>query len=224
MSSNLAIILRSKKLGVLIKDSRIFNSKTKKECGLMLGISGGAFNSIENGKRSISLYELEILANNFSISLKHFFQDALLSEKDQSDIQSNQEDMEKSKFHIKEIISKAYSESGMTYKDLKEKTGISSVKMRKYLNNEVGIPITELELLCDLLNINHFSLISEATSSGRTAQQNIAIEEFKNLDPKMQNFVSQPENIPYLELAYKLSSQSSDQIRAIAEGLLEISV
>ena len=126
MQSKLAASIRSKKLGVLIKDARIFTGKTKKECGALIGISGGAFNSIENGKRSISLPELEILANNFSLPIKYFFQDVLQTEKDQSDLQFNAEDTLKSNQKIGRIISQAFSDSKMTFKELREKTGITS--------------------------------------------------------------------------------------------------
>ncbi len=224
MQSKLAASIRRKKLGVLIKDARLFIGKTKKECGQMIGISGGAFNSIENGKRSISLPELEVLANNFSLPIKYFFQDELQTEKDQSDLLFNPDDINSSNVRIGEVISKAFSESNMTYKELLEKTGISGSRMKKYERGDSAVPIPELEILCNLFNIWIYDLIDDSTGSGKKAIENQAVEAFRNLEPALQDFISKPVNTPYLEVAKKLSSLSTEQLRSIAEGLLEITI
>jgi len=224
MQSKLAASIRSKKLGVLIKDARLFIGKTKKECGQMIGISGGAFNSIENGKRSISLPELEILANNFSLPIKYFFQDELQTEKDQSDLLFNPEEINSSNVKISEVISQAFSESNMTYKKLLEKTGVSGSRMKKYERGDSAVPIPELEILCNLFNIWIYDLIDDSTGSGKKAIENQAVEAFRKLDPALQDFISKPVNNPYLEVAKKLSSLSSEQLRSIAEGLLGITI
>jgi hypothetical protein len=45
-----------------------------------------------------------------------------------------------------------------------------------------------------------------------------------DLPPELQAFVSQAVNRPYLELAVKLSSMSSEKLRSVAEGLLDITL
>jgi aminopeptidase-like protein len=49
-----------------------------------------------------------------------------------------------------------------------------------------------------------------------------AIHDFLKLPADLRQFVSQPVNIPYLELARKLSTMSKDRLRSVAEGLLDI--
>jgi hypothetical protein len=49
-----------------------------------------------------------------------------------------------------------------------------------------------------------------------------AIRDFLKLPPDLRGFASQPVNIPYLELARKLSGMSKDKLRSVAEGLLDI--
>lgn len=224
MQSKLAVSIRSKKLGILIKDARLFTGKTKIECGQMLGISGGAFGSIENGKRSISLPELGILANNLSLPIKYFFQEELKTEMDQSDLEFNPDDLKKSNTRIGQLISESFSESGMTFKELKEKTGITSSKMKKFETGELGIPVPQLEMLCNLFDLWIYDLIDSQTGSGKRAIENQAAEEFRKLSPVLQDFISKPVNKPYLEIAQKLSTLTSEQLRSIAEGLLEITI
>jgi hypothetical protein len=52
--------------------------------------------------------------------------------------------------------------------------------------------------------------------------QQKAIQDFLHLPPELQNFVCKPVNLPYLELAKKLSGMSTDKLRSLAEDILEI--
>jgi hypothetical protein len=59
---------------------------------------------------------------------------------------------------------------------------------------------------------------------GRWAIQKKALEDFSELPLEMQQFISKPVNLPYLELAQRLSEMSVDRLRGVAEGLLEITL
>ena len=50
------------------------------------------------------------------------------------------------------------------------------------------------------------------------------MQQFLDLPKELQAFVCQPVNRPYLELAMKLSSMSTDKLRSVAEGLLDITL
>jgi hypothetical protein len=54
--------------------------------------------------------------------------------------------------------------------------------------------------------------------------QQESIQRFLELPPDMQNFIAQPINRPYLELAQRLSEMEVNKLRGIAEGLLEITL
>jgi hypothetical protein len=49
-----------------------------------------------------------------------------------------------------------------------------------------------------------------------------AVQKYLELPKELQDFVSKPVNRPYLELALRLSGLSVEKLRAVAEGLLEI--
>ena len=51
-----------------------------------------------------------------------------------------------------------------------------------------------------------------------------SVQQFLELPKELQDFVCQPVNRPYLELAVKLSSMSTDKLRSVAEGLLDITL
>jgi hypothetical protein len=57
---------------------------------------------------------------------------------------------------------------------------------------------------------------------GQWRKEQDAVGKFKDLPANLQDFVCKPVNRPYVELALKLSELSVERLRAIAEGLLEI--
>jgi len=51
-----------------------------------------------------------------------------------------------------------------------------------------------------------------------------AINSFMKLPPELRAFVCLPVNLPYLELARNLSQLSTEKLRSVAEGLLDITL
>jgi transcriptional regulator with XRE-family HTH domain len=225
MDPKIAITIRAKKLGVLIRDARIAAGKSKKECGEALGISGGSFNSIESGRKSPSLPELELLAHFLNVPLEHFWKDEILSD-DPTLLNGMhvEHTLSLRDREIGKVIEKAREASELTNKEIKEATSITGARIRKYEKGENAVPIPELELLAEVLNFRVDELVSEKTEIGKWLLEQRAITDFKKLPAELQDFVSKPVNLPYIELAQRLSHLSTDQLRSVAEGLLEITI
>ncbi len=62
MTIQVQVSVRSRKLGVLIRDARLAARKTIPECAQAMGVTGGVFRAYEEGRRAPSLPELEMLA------------------------------------------------------------------------------------------------------------------------------------------------------------------
>jgi transcriptional regulator with XRE-family HTH domain len=73
MDTRSQIIIRTKKLGVLLRDARLASRKTLQECAEAVGVSKGVFKSYEEGRRSPSLPELEVLVYYLKLSINHFW-------------------------------------------------------------------------------------------------------------------------------------------------------
>src|SRR5512142_1410218 len=65
--------LRTKKLGVLIRDARQAARRTPEECARAIGISKGTLRAYEDGTRAPSLPELEVLAYYLRLPIDHFW-------------------------------------------------------------------------------------------------------------------------------------------------------
>ena len=122
------------------------------------------------------------------------------------------------------LLRKARLDAGVTMKDLAESAGITAKRLKSYEIGEQPIPLPELEGMASHLNlsVDHFRDVEGPVGKWNAQQQ--AVQRFLELPDDLQQFVAKPVNVPYLELAQRLSGMSVDQLRAVAEGLLEITL
>ena len=225
MNPEFAITLRAKKLGILIKDARLSTGKTMKECGDAIGVSGSTISSYEKGKSSPSLPELEMLSFFLKVPIERFWKDTIIAsedpESDPLDIEHTQVIRHR---HIGNILEEARMSLEITYEEITEKTGISYGRMKRFETGNSPVPLPELELLSNLLNIKMSHYYDSETDAGKWIKAQGSLTEFLALPEELQEFVSKPINQPYLEIAKKLSTLSADQLRSIAESLLDITI
>ena len=80
MDTRSQITLRTKKLGVLIRDARLASRRDVDECAKAIGVTKGIFRAYEEGKRAPSLPELEILVYYLKLPINHFWGQASISD------------------------------------------------------------------------------------------------------------------------------------------------
>src|SRR5215510_12320538 len=73
MDTKTQLTIRSKKLGLLIRDARLAARRTVPECAEAIGIKSGLFRAYEDGRRSPSLPELETLVFFLNLNIDHFW-------------------------------------------------------------------------------------------------------------------------------------------------------
>jgi len=225
MSHKQAIQLRGKIIGVLLRDARQASGKSLKEVGEVLGVTGGRIGSFERGTRSPSLPELEILAYFLEFPVDHFWNEDIVSE-DSHPIENLQVDslLAQRNRTIGAMLRQARSESTLSQRDLASRSGISATRIRRYETGESAVPLPELEQLLATLNYQVEDFSAKSGPVGDWIAQQQAIEQFLQLPKNLQEFVGEQDNQPYLEMARRLSGMSPERIRAVAEGLKELSL
>lgn len=225
MSQKQALQLRGKIIGVLIRDARLATGKSLKEVGEVLGVTGGRIASFERGTRSPSLPELEILAFFLEIPIDHFWNEDIVSE-DNHPVDSLQVDtlLAQRNRTIGAMLRQARNENNLSQRDLASRTGISAARIRRYENGESSVPLPELEQLAKSLNFRVEDYSAKSGPVGDWIRQQQAIEQFLQLPKNLQEFVGEQGNRPYLETARRLSGMSPERLRAVAEGLKELSI
>ena len=223
MSIQAQASIRTKKLGILIRDARLAARRGISECAKAIGVTNGIFRAYEEGRRAPSLPEMELLAYFLDLPFRRFW-----SKEAVSDDMSPTESLNLPVLvgvrqrMIGALLRQARLKASISPKALSEQSGTSTSRIRAYELGERSIPLPELEGLISLLNGQIESLFDQTGPVGQWLSQQQAIQDFKKLPPELQDFVCKPVNRPYLDLALKLSELSTEKLRSVAENLLDI--
>lgn len=224
MSINpLGLTLRTKKLGVLILDARLSARRSIEECATALGISPEVFKSYEQGASAPALPELEVLAFYLGIPLEQFWGRTSLSEqKTERQISNVSRLVLLRQKMIGASLRQARQEANLSPKEITERTGISEENLRRYELGETPIALPYLEALISILGSHIDYYVDQRGPVGKWMSEQEVTQRFLDLPAEIQEFVCQPVNRPYVELARRLSELSVEKLRAVAESLLEI--
>jgi transcriptional regulator with XRE-family HTH domain len=221
----IAATIRAKKLGILIQGARNTSEKSIEECAEAINISQERMQSFENGEISPSLPELEALAFYLKVPLDYFW-GREVADAFQKELQAYEKErlMRLRNRVIGASLRKARLEAGLTSLELAESVGITEEQLEQYELGADSIPLPELELLASNVNKTIKDFQDNRGPIGSWIKQQRAMQHFDDLSPELQDFISKPINRPYLEISQRLSEMSVEKLRAVAEGLLEITL
>jgi len=225
MDTRSQITLRTKKLGVLIRDARMAARRNIDECAKAVGVTKGIFRAYEEGRRAPSLPELEILVYYLNLPIDHFWgKSSIASEALPTDPIDLPQLAELRQRMIGALLRQERNHASISIKALTQETGISGARIKAYELGERPIPLPELESLLVALGSRVETFFDQSGPVGKWMTDQKAVLQFLELPRELQTFVCQPVNRPYLELALKLSSMPTDKLRSVAEGLLDITL
>ncbi len=216
-------VIRSKKLGVLIRDARLSRRKSLPEVAKSAGTTSGILRAWEEGRRSPSLPELELLAYSFSLPLSHFWGSKLQADEPGLSNETNQSALLAIRHRFIGALLRQFREkSGFSLAKITGLSGISGSRLRAFELGDRPIPLPELEGLMTILGGSIDDLFDQKGPVGEWMANQKAMREFLQLPKEIRDFITKPVNRPYLELSMKLSALSSAKLRSVAETLLDI--
>ncbi len=225
MDTRSQVTLRTKKLGVLIRDARLAARRNIDECAKAIGVTKGIFRAYEEGRRAPSLPELEILVYYLNLSIDHFWGKAAISDDTQpTEPLDLPRLVELRQRMIGALLRQERNNASLSIKALTQETGIPGGRIKSFELGERPIPLPELEALVTALGSRIDMFFDQSGPIGQWMTNQRSIQQFLELPRELQSFVCQPVNRPYLELAMKLSSMSTEKLRSVAEGLLDITL
>jgi transcriptional regulator with XRE-family HTH domain len=224
-NNTLAMSIRAKKLAVLMRAARQKASKSAAECADALGISLEEYESYELGEKSPSLPQTELLAYSLNVPLDHFYGDGSIEGPPDSDQQYKPEQL----VHLRQrmvgvMVKKARLESELPLQSIADEIGVDPDQLEEYELGEKPIPLPVLEAITHIYGRSIKEFQDKHGPVGQWIRQQAIIREVLELPPELQAFVCLPVNRPYIELAKRLSEMSVEKLRAVAEGLLEITL
>jgi len=219
------ITLRTKKLGVLIRDARLAARRSPEECAGAIGVTRGILRAYEEGRRAPSLPELEILAYFLRLPMDHFWSRASIAdEASPTEPLDLPQLVQLRQRMIGALLRQERNGASLSLKTLTHETGIPGARIKAYELGERAIPLPELEALLAALSSRIETFFDQSGPIGQWMINQKSMQQFLELPREMQAFVCQAVNRPYLELAVKLSAMSSEKLRSVAEGLLDITL
>lgn len=225
MSLQAQINLRTRKLGVLIRDARLAARKTLTEAARAIGVTSASLKACEEGRRSPSLPELEVLAYYLNLPIQHFWSHEALSDDASRTAPINLTLLASLRHRIiGTILRQKRLQASISLKALSLETGIPQGKLTAYELGEKPIPLAELEALLTVLGGRVESFFDQNGPVGQWMNEQQSIQEFLELPLELRAFVCMPVNRPYLALARNLSMLSTEKLRSVAEGLLDITL
>ncbi len=225
MDFHAQITLRTKKLGLLIRDARTAERRSIKECADAIGIPPALFRAYEEGHRAPSLPELETLVYYLKLPMNHFW-----GREVRSNAPSPVDSIDRGRLiglrqrMIGALLRQERNNTNVSLKRISDETGISAARLKSYELGERPIPLPELESILAVMGSRVESFFDQNGPVGQWMFHQRAMQKFLDLPGELQDFVCQPVNRPYIELAMKLSSMSKERLRSVAEGLLDITL
>jgi len=219
------IKIRRKKLGALIKDARFYADKTPQDCAQIMHVTDLRYLDYEFGVISPSLPEIEVFAYHLNTPLDHFWGNSSLSDSINSKDEIDIENLIKIRQRIIGAkIRQAREEADLSSDDLSNKVNIPVSQTESYELGKLPIPLPELEVIANIVNSPIKFFFDDQGPIGKWKLQQQTQNYFSELPPELVSFIIKPVNRPYLELAQRLSELSAEKLRAVAEGLLEITL
>jgi transcriptional regulator with XRE-family HTH domain len=223
MDMQAQITIRAKKLGILIRDARIASRRSIKECASAINVTNGVFKAYEEGRKAPSLPELETLVYYFELPIDHFWSNESISDAPSRIDELNLPRLTELRHRmIGAFLRQERMNASLSMKSVAEQTGISTGRLKRYEMGERPIPLPELEVILKVLGGRVETFFDQGGPIGQWMTQQRAMQQFLDMPVELQNFVCQPVNRPYLDLARKLSEMSTDKLRSVAEDLLDI--
>lgn len=221
-----ALKTRANNIGALLRAARQVKGRTIEDCAVAIGVAREEFEAFEAGEKMISLPELELASYYLEKPLIYFWEsEPGLSgeEEDYPKEFSNREQLLRLRNRmIGALLRQARLEASLDLSDLAAKTGLDAKTLEAYEWGQTAVPLPELEALCGLLQRSIREFQDQHGPVGEWNARQRALQDFLALPLDLQVFVSKPINRPYLDLALRLADMKVDKLRAVAEGLLEI--
>ena len=222
--ANAAQTVRSKIIGVLLKDARQVRGLSEAACAQQAGSSAATVAAFESGQISPSLPELEMLAYVLDVPLSYFWGDQVLSEQIAPALNALPAAEVAALRHriVGALLRQARQQAQLEAVDLAEGAGVTPAQLAAYELGQDPIPLPELEALAARLGVPIDHFLETHGPIGEWDSRQRAFERFNRLPAELREFVSRPINESYLRLAQRLSHLPAGELRGIAASLLEI--
>ncbi len=240
--------IKRKMLGIRMRSARMQVGLDIEQTAQHLGIAPALLNEYELGLREISLPELEAMAHLFGVSVNYFWSNGALREP-RIDRKVVKAISIRHKI-IGVLLQQMREAGGHSRTALAEALGCSADTVEAYERGEQPVPFNHLEALAGFFD-TPLSRFMEETAPEAIQSEDAPVLETKELSPQslassqasvpaapaempselawlaempdeVKEFLADPSSLLYLKLSMRLHGLSAETLRALAEGILDI--
>ncbi len=224
METSQTIAIRNKIIGVLVKRARVDAGKSQQECALVLDCAPSAYRRYEQGKKGFSLPQLESLALLFDVPVASLRDDAYpFPETTEADPLPLDEIMLLRRKMLAVRLRQIRQDAGLSMREMGKALDCSPYMISQYEHGAREIPLAELEAATERCGLTMAEFLdADEIPLSPAEQRRQMLERLDELPPEMRSFIINPTNTLYLRIAMLASSLHADQLRKIAETLLDI--
>jgi transcriptional regulator with XRE-family HTH domain len=203
-----------------LKIAREACGKSTTECGELLGISASRIRSYESGRYIPSLPELESLSYLYNIPLPALLDPHALSKfiHEPETKQLNQL-LDIRLRIIATRLELAREGQSISYKELAKLTNIPASRIKRYESGDLPIPLDELTVLSEALNVDFENLVDRESPIGVWQSTLVKMLSFSDLPEETQNFALDPANHAYIGLVKRLKEIGREKFEQLAGSI-----
>ena len=216
------MVTHQQALGALMQTVRAQTGKSKRNCAEAMGISVATYTAYEEGRRDITLPELELFANVCNTAARRLLETPETPISEAPYVPPDKLVPLRQRI-IGASLRQVRQEKGKTLKDLAQHMGVSSRRVADYELGRLPIPLTRLQAAAEVLNIPISYFINEGF--GLIGEQELLhsqFDKFSELPEELRRFVANPTNVSYLRVAQRLADLTTEQLRNLAAAILDI--
>lgn len=216
--------LRSKMLGVLIRDARLNAARTLEDCARLLGITPQTVEAWEYGDGVPTLPQLELLAYYLDVPVSHFWSQKTIDQDKSEKVTAQAEYMTLRNRMIGALLRQAREAAELSPEEVASTAHITLDAYQRYEVGEIPIPMSELTVLSGIVKKNMDYFLESSSYVGELLRIRQEWQHFIELEPDVREFAANPLNIGFIKIAMTFSQMNVEQLRKAAEGMLEIAM
>lgn len=220
MTNSMALVLRMKKLGVLMRDARLKKEKSLLEAALAMGVSEAVFQAYEEGEKSPSLPELENYACFLDVPLEQFWMNRVLPVQGNPAMSNAVEYIALRQRIIGVLLRQARLRANLSQFDLAAQSGLLVEQIEAFEMGEKAVPVPVLETLCDILQCSTGLFLTHQGRIGDWLAQQSEQKAIQALPPEIRSFIRSRDHGAFIVLAKYLSELPPEKLEQFAEYLL----
>ena len=201
-----------------LQNARIHCGKSIKYCADLIGASVLHYKKIENGEVIPTLPELETITTFLSSPVSEIIENQERS-LPTPPISNSIHLIEIRNSVIGTLLQIEREKRNISLKEVSELCSISRSRLRRYESGFLGIPLNDLLKLANFLSMELDAFFDKNSPVGIWQYSQQIITRFLALPTDLQEFISDPANMPYLELAKTLKNLRYEDFNTLNDAI-----